>query len=400
MPLTLKKRHTTACRKNNGVTEYGVYRRCACPIHAIGTLRLDGFIRASTGEIKWDLAELVKRQWELAGTTKVALEKLEDGPAPTTLAEAITNFNIGYVVAKRLKDGTARKYRTMLKQLTTFAEDKGYRFVKEFGLAELQQFQASWKMGARAAGKKLEHTKTFFEFCVDRGFIPANPARKMHSPIAVDVQKEPFSPEEMDRILLAARQYPSRRGATEGPKAHALVLLLRYSGLGISDALSFSPQKLDGNRAFLYRKKTGQPVHVWLPDFVVNAVKALPLVQSKYFWSTRGTDSLENVRKDWTKKLGRVFAAAGPFTSRPHAHRFRHTFAVELLLRGVAVDDVAILLGHSSPSVTLRHYSRWIEARQTRLDNVLQDAWATDRPGGTMKILPGGKKRPAQKKRA
>jgi hypothetical protein len=27
--------------------------RCACPVHAEGTLRIDGFVRKATGEVKW-----------------------------------------------------------------------------------------------------------------------------------------------------------------------------------------------------------------------------------------------------------------------------------------------------------------------------------------------------------
>jgi integrase len=201
--------------------------------------------------------------------------------------------------------------------------------------------------------------------------------------------KEPFGADEMDRILSAARQYPSRRAASEGPKAHALILLMRYSGLRISDALSFSPERLDGNRAFLYMTKSGDPVNIWLPEFVVAELNALTLVQGRYFWSTRGTDSLENVRKCWTRKLARVFKAAGPFTSKPHAHRFRHTFACGLLQRGVQVDDVAILLGHSNPAITLRHYSRWVKTRQDRLDNILKEAWEPE--SKEMRVIKGGK---------
>jgi hypothetical protein len=91
----------------------------------------------------------VKRQWELAGTINSALEKpVEDGPGPTTIATAIGEFQAGYIQAEMAEGGTARKYTTVLNQLTRFVDDKGYRFVKELGLAELQAFQTSWKMGA------------------------------------------------------------------------------------------------------------------------------------------------------------------------------------------------------------------------------------------------------------
>jgi hypothetical protein len=39
------------------------------------------------------------------------------------------------------------------------------------------------------------------------------------------------------------------------------------------------------------------------------------------------------------------------------------------------VDDVATLLGHANPSITLKHYSRWVKARQDRLDNIVKEAW-------------------------
>lgn len=403
MGLTLRKRHTASCRDKNGLAEYQDYRRCTCPFWAIGTLRNDGFVRVSTKEHKLDLAELTKRQWEEAGTTKVIPVSTTEPPAaePTTIAEAEAAFETGYIAAKKLKDSTARKYRTMLKQLRAFAAEKGYRYLKELGLTELQAFQSSWKMGARAAAKRVEHLKSFLKFCVDREVIAKNPADKLRTPTPDVTQKEPFSDAEMDRILVTARQYPTRRGDFVGPRAYALTLLLRYSGLRISDALSFSPEKLDGNRAFLYMKKTGDPVYVWLPDVVIKALNALTLVQGKYFWTTRGTDDPENVRKSWTKQFARIFKAAGPFTSPPIIHRFRHSFACALLQKGVQVDDVATLLGHSDPRITLRHYSRWVKGRQDRLDSILQEAWGPE--SHELTVIKGGKAKkpaPAAKKRA
>jgi|ERR1035438_5029834 IS5 family transposase len=65
--LTLYKRHTKKCaeaRKKDGAAGSETklradrgYRRCTCPIHAEGTLRIDGFVRKTTGEVKWPKAE-------------------------------------------------------------------------------------------------------------------------------------------------------------------------------------------------------------------------------------------------------------------------------------------------------------------------------------------------------
>ena len=61
-----------------------------------------------------------------------------------------------------------------------------------------------------------------------------------------------------------------------------------------------------------------------------------------------------------------------------HAHRFRDTFAVELLKSGTPIERVAILLGHSSVRVTEKHYNPWNRARQEQAEADVSRAWASD----------------------
>jgi integrase len=61
-----------------------------------------------------------------------------------------------------------------------------------------------------------------------------------------------------------------------------------------------------------------------------------------------------------------------------HAHRFRDTFAVELLLAGVPLERVSVLLGHQSVRITERHYSPWVRSRQAQLEQDLRRAWSQD----------------------
>jgi integrase/recombinase XerD len=56
-------------------------------------------------------------------------------------------------------------------------------------------------------------------------------------------------------------------------------------------------------------------------------------------------------------------------------HRFRDTFAVELLLKGVPIEQVSVVLGHSSLKVTEKHYSPWVKARQEQLEAAVRKAW-------------------------
>lgn len=60
---------------------------------------------------------------------------------------------------------------------------------------------------------------------------------------------------------------------------------------------------------------------------------------------------------------------------RCHPHMLRDTFAVELLLAGVPLDQVSLLLGHSSIKVTEKHYAPFVKARQLQLEQSARMAW-------------------------
>jgi integrase len=55
-----------------------------------------------------------------------------------------------------------------------------------------------------------------------------------------------------------------------------------------------------------------------------------------------------------------------------HAHRWRDTFAVELLLKRVSIGDIAALLGHQSQKITEKYYSAWVVARQEQLEETVR----------------------------
>jgi len=54
------------------------------------------------------------------------------------------------------------------------------------------------------------------------------------------------------------------------------------------------------------------------------------------------------------------------------------TFAVEMLVAGASLEEVSILLGHSSTKMTEAHYKPWVRARQQQLQRSVLKAWAAD----------------------
>ena len=63
--------------------------------------------------------------------------------------------------------------------------------------------------------------------------------------------------------------------------------------------------------------------------------------------------------RSWQARLKKVFDLAEVPKGKNHAvsHRFRDTFAVELLLAGVPIERASVLLGHQSVRITEKHYN-------------------------------------------
>jgi integrase len=205
-----------------------------------------------------------------------------------------------------------------------------------------------------------------------------NPARELESPKVKQSPTMPFDPDQMVKILAACEKYGMKcRGGKYKPRENArriraFVLLLRHSGLRIGDAVTLERSRITGDKLFLYTAKTGTPVYVPLPAFVLTALEAVPTISEQYFfWS--GESKRDSVTGDWQRALKGVFKEAK--IPDGHAHRFRDTFAVGLLQAGVPMDRVSALLGHSSIKVTEKHYSPWVRARQEQLEADVRRTW-------------------------
>jgi site-specific recombinase XerD len=262
--------------------------------------------------------------------------------------------------------------------MESFSQQCGFRLLDEFDLVAVGRFRTQWKDGPRSSAKKLERLRAFFRFSQNRKWIQGNPASGLKSPKVSLCPTMPFSREEVVKTLSAIKAYTDKMPRTGLDNAHrmrALVLLLRYSGVRISDAVNLSSDRIVGNRLFLYTQKTEVPVNTVLPDFVISALEATPKVNERYFfWS--GTGKLDSAVRSWQTRLRRLFQLAK--VANGHAHRLRDTFAVELLLAGVPMERVSILLGHQSVRITEKHYSPWVRSRQEQLEADLESAWKRD----------------------
>jgi integrase len=357
--LTLYRRHTRRCGQKDRF-----YRRCKCPVWVEGTTDDGRYLRHSLRINSWERAEDKKR--ELEGGDSGAQQESAPPPGkaePRTVREAFKSF-YRECEARNLTDATLRKYRVLRKQLEAFTGTR-CPFLRDVSIELVREFRAGWKDGPRAAGKKLERLRGFFRFCQENQWIESNPAKALKPPVVKDTPTMPFSRDEMARILKHAGS------------ALAFILTLRHTGMRISDGAMLRTSAVQENRVFLYTHKTGVPVYVPIPDVLANLLKGSKPVAGYYFLRGQST-RLETCTDGWRDHLARVFKAAK--IQNGHPHRFRDTFAVELLLAGVPIEHVSILLGHSSIKVTERHYAPWVKTRQEKLEEEVQRTWGDLKP--------------------
>lgn len=367
--LTIYRRHKKSCKHRD---EGRDYRRCRCPIWVDGSLAGQE-IRKALGELDWERAQKSAREWEANGglpapeaEQAISIEKAKD----EYLADAR---------ARKLKDSTIDRHRILFRQLEAFAASEGIRYLKELDTPTLTKFRASWKGKSGLADlKKLERLRSFFKFTQANGYTEQNPAAAIRSPKIRPSPTLPFSQEEMLAILAAAAKKIGGvrpQGKNRARRVRALVLFLRYTGLRISDAIGCAADRLQDGKLFLYTQKTGQHVYCPLPEFVVNELDAVPKVSERY-WFWTGAGKVETSRKKWGKALSDLFADAK--VKEGHAHRFRDTFAVELLQAGTPIERVSIFLGHASVRITEKHYNPWNRARQEQAEADVRRSWASD----------------------
>ncbi len=394
--LKAQKRHCNGCR-------YSQYDRghtkCTCPYHAIGVLN-GVFIRKSLKTSNYETATRVIRNWESAGSARDS--------ESVRIEDAVGAFmrDIG---ARNWQETTKRKFRILLEvRLVEYCRRHGYRLLNELDLNSITEFRATWKDAPLTALKNIERLRAFYRFCLDRDWVRRNAASKLKVKVVVE-EKEPFAPEEFERTLEAIRLYGEGRRHTSQEKAEelrAFVLVLRYSGLRISDTVKLERTQLvpgadgDGYAVIVQQQKVRRTVYIPLPDGrdghpdVVGALRALPLQSEKYFfWD--GAGGLEQAVSKWRLRLTKLFRIAEmrtgsrkPFSHKPHPHRLRHTFAAEYLNAGVPIETVSLLLGHASVKVTEKHYAKFNRARQERIDEIVRVAWKSRRP--KLRVLKGG----------
>jgi len=249
--LRVYARHYPPCTQTDGG-----YRRCHCPKWINGTLPTGEFLRFSAKTRSWETAERKARLRE--ANADPLRSSPPDAGLRITIVEAVRSF-LQDEEARQLAKTTSQSKTLFQHQLLTWAKTHSLTFLDELTTARLREFRSSWNNGSLTSQRKHHRLNGFFNFCMENEWLTRNPSKKMKAVHATLVPTDYFTPVDFEQIIDGTYAYGEWKGGRDfhhrALRLRALILLMRWSGLSILDAVTLERQRLQGHRLLLYRHK-------------------------------------------------------------------------------------------------------------------------------------------------
>lgn len=252
-----------------------------------------------------------------------------------------------FIATKKLEgksDRTLRRYQPELEKLVYFLDKKLY----EVSPYDLRLYLSLYKEQRKISNRTLENMRktisTFFGWLHDEGLISQNPARAVKQIKYDKIVRKPFTPVERERL----------KNACYLLRDLALTEFLYASGLRVSEVVSLDRSSIDfvtheatvigkggKERRFYLSEVCAEYLRQYLNSRIDDNTALFVSAKSPYKRLTK--EGVEFIVKSLGQKAG---------VDNVHPHRFRRTLATDLVRKGVPIQDVAQILGHSDLRTT------------------------------------------------
>lgn len=406
--VTVFTRHNDDCPK----AADRFWKRCKCR-KSLYIYEAGKVTNISARTRSWEQAEKVAQaERDKRDPVRVRLQEIEAEEARKRAEVTANSITVPDAVDRWLKSLPKESNKTEVVRaraawrIKAWAEDQGIETVREITPDVLDFWRGKWAKNAEKRYNRLGQTssahfqsrlKAFFIWSLGIGQIDRNPAVLL-KPIPLSKERtQPLSKTQFDELLTKIEPFTAGTVNQEykgyAQELRALFLLQRWAGLRILDCLLLPRTGLVGNRISLVTKKNGAKIEDRvLPDHVVAALNDLsperPKFRPTHFLWQEGV-KLENLSTEWINVITAMNAYLNfkDEEGKPmnfHSHMLRDTYAVQLLLAGVSLEDVSKLLTHSSVLTTERHYAPWVKKRLQQLED--KSVAAMRKMGATVSI--------------
>lgn len=233
------------------------------------------------------------------------------------------------------------------RQLARFLEFTGNKLLLETTTFDIRSYLAS-ERSRGVSDRSVENTRAnlsaFFNWLTAEEYIQKNPCAAVRVIKCAKKKKHPFTNVEQDELRIACKD----------TKERAIIEFLFSSGVRVEELCNLRVEDIDfsSKAVNVIHGKGNKERITYLDDVAVsylikylteNNIECGALFQNKSgdHYTTGGIRFILNS------------IASRTDVKDVHPHRFRHTFASTLAARGMSVQEIKVLMGHSDINTTM-----------------------------------------------
>ena len=231
---------------------------------------------------------------------------------------------------------TCNEYEKNLKYFSQWAAPRGLRW-STITKSDIDRWTAEMhndRLSSSTIKQRISTLRTFYSWLVHEGKLQHNPARFCQTPKSTETL-----PTEADMTAIDAwLQEPARTEEEKG--VHMLTAIITETGMRISEALAIKRSDFQQCGIRIMGKGRKERI-VFYGHRTIEQLRAY-------------APMCEHLFAGWTQERARwaMYRTLGKVVKGVHPHMLRHTFAMQALNNGMALNEVSQLLGHKHISTT------------------------------------------------
>lgn len=251
-----------------------------------------------------------------------------------------------YIASMRLEGRSEKTLKQYYDALTKLLDEipKSIKDIRTNDIRyHLAHYQCTHKVSNATVNNKRKFLSAFFVWATREEIVEKNPMLKINSIKEKYVTKKPFSDIELAKI----------RDALKDNREKALVEFLLSTGCRVSEVAGLKVGNIDfrtGECVVLGKGNKERTVYLnnksmyYLERYLGNFVDA----DRPLFMNARGRGMTKQNIEELMRIIGK---RAG--VPKVHPHRFRRTMATNAMKRGMPVQYIQVILGHSKLDTTM-----------------------------------------------
>lgn len=254
---------------------------------------------------------------------------------------------------------TPKNYRTIIRhmeRLLEYLETENIRKVNETGIREYLSVESKKRVWSpKTYGTYLQSLRTYFKWCVNRGFVKKNPTDKIEKPKLPHRLPRCLTKSEVQIIFEYAIQY-NWLFKFERTRNLAILHTFLYTGMRLNELLHLRiiDINIESQEIYIHKGKGGKnrivPIHPQLSSVLRGYIHERNNRGKESKWFFTGIHSDKRLYEKNVLEICRKISIKAGIKFTPHM--LRHTFARLVCDADMNLFKLKEILGHSNVSTT------------------------------------------------